>query len=69
MDQNIGNNIVGLELVMYDETTDEYWVVKFTSWTQGQGGNTQGGGFEYERRLINQLGTVKTFKDTLEWKG
>ena len=69
LDQNIGNNIVGLELVMYDETTDEYWVVKFTSWTQGQGGNTQGGGFEYERRLINQLGTVKTFKDTLEWKG
>jgi len=69
LDQNIGNNIVGLELVMYDETTDEYWAVKFTSWTQGQGGNTQGGGFEYERRLINQLGTVKTFKDTLEWKG
>jgi len=50
---------------MYDETTDEYWVVKFTSWTNGN----QGGGFEYERRLINQLGTVKTFKDTLEWKG
>ena len=58
-------SIVGSDLVMYDETTDEYWVVKFTSWTNGN----QGGGFEYERRLINQLGTVKTFKDTLEWKG
>ena len=69
LDQNIGNNILGLELVMYDETTDEYWAVKFTSWTQGQGGNTQGGGFEYERRLINQAGTAKTFKDTLVWKG
>jgi hypothetical protein len=61
----LGNNIVGLELVMYDETTDEYWAVKFTSWTQ----NGEGGGFEYERRLINQAGTAKTFKDTLVWKG
>lgn len=69
LNQNVGNLIVGRELVMYDETTDEYWAVKFTSWTQGQGGNSQGGGFEYERRLINQLGTVKTFKDTLVWKG
>jgi hypothetical protein len=68
LDQNIGSNIIGRELVMYDETTDEYWAVKFTSWTQGQGGNTQGGGFEYERRLINQAGTAKTFKDTLVWK-
>lgn len=69
LNQNVGNLIVGRELVMYDETTDEYWAVKFTSWTQGQGGNSQGGGFEYERRLINQTGTVKTFKDTLVWKG
>jgi hypothetical protein len=68
LDGAIGNNIVGLELVMYDETTDEYWAVKFTSWTQGQGGQSQGGGFEYERRLINQTGTAKTFKDTLVWK-
>jgi len=60
----VGNNIVGLELVMYDETTDEYWAVKFTQWTQ----NGEGGGFEYERRLINQAGTVRTFKDTLVWK-
>jgi hypothetical protein len=68
LDQNIGNNIVGRELVMYDETTDEYWAVKFTSWTKGQNEQSQGGGFEYERRLINQVGTAKTFKDTLVWK-
>ena len=65
----IGDNlssesIVSSDLVMYDETTDEYWVVKFTSWTNSD----KGGGFEYERRLINQLGTAKTFKDTLVWK-
>lgn len=69
LDGNIGNNILGLELVMYDETTDEYWAVKFTSWTKGQNEQSQGGGFEYERRLINQTGTAKTFKDTLVWKG
>jgi hypothetical protein len=68
LDGQVGNNIVGRELVMYDETTDEYWAVKFTSWTQGQGGQSQGGGFEYERRLINPTGTVRTFKDTLVWK-
>ena len=58
-------SIVGRELVMYDEITDEYWAIKFTSWTNGD----KGGGFEYERRLINQAGTAKTFKDTLVWKG
>lgn len=57
-------SIVGRELVMYDEITDEYWAIKFTSWTNGD----NGGGFEYERRLINQAGTAKTFKDTLVWK-
>ena len=57
-------SIVGRELVMYDEITDEYWAIKFTSWTNGD----NGGGFEYERRLINQVGTAKTFKDTLVWK-
>ena len=58
-------SIVGRKLVMYDEITDEYWTINFTSWTDG----SQGGGFEYERRLINQAGTAKTFKDTLVWKG
>jgi hypothetical protein len=57
-------SIVGKELVMYDEITDEYWAIKFTSWTNSD----KGGGFEYERRLINQAGTPKTFKDTLVWK-
>ena len=58
-------SIVGRELVMYDETTDEYWAIKFTSWTNAD----KGGAFEYNRRLINQAGTLRTFKDTLVWKG
>jgi hypothetical protein len=58
-------SIVGRKLVMYDEITDEYWTINFTSWTDD---NQGGGGFEYERRLINQSGTAKTFKDTLVWK-
>lgn len=64
LDGAIGNNIVGCELVMYDQTVDEYWAIKFTQWTQG--GN--GGGFEYTRRLIDPTGTERTFKDTLVWK-
>ena len=64
LDGAIGDNIIGLELVMYDETVDEYWAIKFTQWTQG--GN--GGGFEYTRRLIDPTGTERTFKDTLVWK-
>ena len=64
LDGAIGNNIIGRELVMYDQTVDEYWAIKFTQWTQ----NGDGGGFEYTRRLIDPTGTVRTFKDTLVWK-
>lgn len=62
--EDIEKYIIGRELVMYDEVTEEYWTVKFTQWTS----DGTGGGFEYTRRLIVPGGTVKTFKDTLVWK-
>jgi len=45
---NIGNLILGKELVMHDTTNDEYYLVKFNQWTQ----NNNGGGFSYERTLV-----------------
>jgi hypothetical protein len=50
LDYNIGNNILGTELVMYDTINDKYWTFKFTSWTRGN----NGGGFSYTRRQINK---------------
>jgi hypothetical protein len=64
LDDNPNDNIIGLELVMRDLTTNQYWAIKFTDWVPSD----KGGGFEYERRLINPTGTVRTFKDTLVWK-
>jgi hypothetical protein len=45
---NVGNNIIGRELIMYDTVSNEYHKVVFTKWTQG--GN--GGGFKYTRELV-----------------
>lgn len=45
---NIGNNIIGRELIMLDTVNNEYYSFVFTKWTQG--GN--GGGFKYTRRLV-----------------
>jgi len=50
LDYNIGDNILGSELVMYDTINDKYWAFKFTSWTRGG----DGGGFTYTRREINK---------------
>ena len=50
LDYQIGNNIVGLEMVMHDTTNDTYYKFKFTQWTQG----AQGGGFSYQRQLITE---------------
>jgi len=44
----IGNYVVGQELVMKDTVNDKYWAIKFTEWTQ----NANGGGFAYTRQLI-----------------
>lgn len=48
LDGNIGNIILGKELIMHDMVNDEYHAIKFTQWTQS--GN--GGGFSYERTMV-----------------
>ena len=48
LDGNIGNYILGTELIMHDTVNDEYHIVKFTQWTQ----NANGGGFSYERTKV-----------------
>jgi hypothetical protein len=45
---NIGNNIVGSELIMKHVPSNRYWKIKFNSWTQGGGG----GGFSYTRQEL-----------------
>lgn len=49
----IGNNIIGLELIMHDIQNDNYYAVKFSSWTQ----NGNGGGFSYTRQLLSTSDT------------
>ena len=46
--ENIGNVILGKELIMHDSVNNEYHKVKFTQWTQ----NGNGGGFSYERTKV-----------------
>lgn len=46
--ENLGNVILGKELIMHDTVNDEYHKVKFTQWTQ----NGNGSGFSYERTKI-----------------
>lgn len=64
LDGQIGNVILGKELIMQVPSTLQYFKFKFTQWTQG--GN--GGGFQYEREEIdsagNSLGPVVTFTKT-----
>jgi hypothetical protein len=56
---NIGNFIIGRELILQDTVNNEYYSVVFTKWTQG--GN--GGGFKYTRQLIfPSFGSVFTFE-------
>ena len=54
LDYNIGQNVIGKELVMWDAINNKYYAFKFSGWTQGQNnGGPGGGGFAYTRRLIN----------------
>lgn len=46
---NLGENILGIELIMFDTINNKYYAIKFSSWTQ----NNLGGGFSYTRQLIN----------------
>lgn len=45
----LGNNIPGVELIMYIPVDGLYYTVQFSSWTQGN----MGGGFSYIRTPIN----------------
>lgn len=56
LNYNIGNSIVGTELVMWDTINNKYYKFLFTQWTQGGGG----GGFAYTRNLVTQTcdGTI-----------
>ena len=44
LDQQVGNNIPGTDLIMHDMTTNLYYKVDFTQWAQGCGGDGQPGG-------------------------
>jgi hypothetical protein len=64
LNNNVGNNILGKELIMKVISTSQYFKIKFNQWTQG--GN--GGGFQYERTELdsngNQIGQVIIFTKT-----
>jgi hypothetical protein len=55
LDYNVGNNILGTELIMHDLTTDLYHKIVFSGWTS----NNAGGGFAYTRTVIPQSIPVK----------
>lgn len=55
LDYSIGNHVLNTPLVMHDLTTDLYYKVEFTQWTQGN----NGGGFEYTRTVIPQSCGIK----------
>jgi len=64
LDNNVGNYILGKELVMRVISTQQYFRIKFTQWTQG----ANGGGFRYERQEIdsngNNIGSFVVFTKT-----
>ena len=60
LDEEVGDNLPGTDLVMHDLTTDLYYKIDFNSWTQGnQGGPSTGGGFAYDRTVIPQSNGIK----------
>jgi hypothetical protein len=62
LDNSIGTNVVGRELVMWDTMNNRYYAIKFSSWTSG--GN--GGGFAYSRQLINTSNLFVKPDNTIE---
>ena len=52
-DEQLGNLVPGSQAVMYVPSIDKYYAIGWVGWTQGIGGNTQGGGFSYTRREID----------------
>lgn len=61
LDYNIGNNIIGTDLIMHDLTTDLYYKVTFDFWQSGN----NGGGFTYYRTVIPQSLGVKLADGTI----
>lgn len=61
LDGSVGNNVLDTELIMWDMTTDLYYKVTFSEWTQG--GN--GGGFTYTRTVIPQSCGIKFADQTV----
>ena len=61
----IGENVLIQDFVMRETTTNRYWKMRFSKWTE-EGGN--GGGFEYTRTEINssgvEIGPSVTFEKT-----
>ena len=55
LDYQIGNNVIGTDLIMHDLTTDLYYKFQFGSWTN----NNNGGGFSYNRTVIPQSTPIK----------
>jgi len=51
----VGDNVDDTDLVMWDMTTDLYYKVNFSGWTQ----NGNGGGFSYYRTVIPQSCGIK----------
>jgi hypothetical protein len=49
LNNQVGGNIVGAELILYDMGSDQYYLIKFSSWGQGGGNN----GFAYVRSLVS----------------
>jgi hypothetical protein len=64
LNNSVGNYILGKELVMRVISTQQYFRIKFTQWTQGG----DGGGFRYERQEIdsngNNIGSFVVFTKT-----
>ena len=56
---NVGNAIIGNELVMRDTSTDKYYRVLFSAWQQGAGQQLNYRGFAYTRAEI-LLGDLET---------
>lgn len=61
LQNRIGENIIGAELVMHDITNDKYYKIKFSVWQQGA---DHTGAFTYTRELITVTDNVGiTFPD------
>ena len=60
LDYQVGNHVLSTDLIMWDMTTDLYYKVVFTDWTQG--GN---GGFTYTRTVIPQNCPIKLADGTV----